>query len=33
MMSSERARKVTTEFVALKSKISLCKDIRQKVKR
>ena len=33
MMSYELARKVTTEFVPLKSKISLCKDIRQKVGR
>ena len=33
MMNYEFGGKVTTEFVALKSKISLCKKIRQKVGR
>ena len=33
MMNCEHGGKVTTEFVALKSKISLCKKIRQKVGR
>ena len=33
MMNYELARKVTTEFVAVKSKISFCKKIRQNVGR